>query len=138
MRVVVDTNVLVSGIFFSGPPHKILQAWRDKKVELVASAEILEEYQQAGRALAQQYPDIEIDPILALITLNAELVEPVQLPEGLCSDPDDDKFIACALAARTRVIVSGDKALLKVSGYQGIRVLKPRDFVDAVLGSAAS
>jgi predicted nucleic acid-binding protein len=51
------------------------------------------------------------------------------LPEQVCEDPDDDKFLACALAGRNKVIVSGDKHMLDVSGYQKIEVLKPRKFV---------
>jgi predicted nucleic acid-binding protein len=52
------------------------------------------------------------------------------LPESLCEDPDDDKFIACALAGRCRVIVSGDGHLLKVSGFRGLTVMSPRRFID--------
>ena len=48
MRIILDTNVFVSGVFFSGPPYEILAAWRDGKVQLVISPEILEEYQRAG------------------------------------------------------------------------------------------
>jgi predicted nucleic acid-binding protein len=51
-------------------------------------------------------------------------------------DPDDDKFFACALSSGSRVIISGDKHLLKASGYQGIEVLKPREFVDRYLRSS--
>jgi uncharacterized protein len=51
----------------------------------------------------------------------------------VCEDPDDDKFIECAIASKTEIIVSGDKHLLKVTGYQGINVLKPREFVDFYL-----
>ncbi len=134
MRIVLDTNVLISGIFFSGPPSQILRVWRDKKVTFVLSEEILDEYQKTGRELSLQYPDIEIEPILALLAINSELIEPISLSEAICNDPDDDKFIACALAAKSRVIVSGDKALLKVSGYRGVKVIKPRNFIDTVLG----
>jgi predicted nucleic acid-binding protein len=56
------------------------------------------------------------------------------LKEPVCEDPDDDKFIACALAGESKVILSGDKHLLRDSGYQGIEVLKSRDFVDKYLG----
>jgi predicted nucleic acid-binding protein len=52
------------------------------------------------------------------------------LAEGICDDPDDDKFLACALASESRIIVSGDKHLLKVSGYKGIEVLRPRKFLE--------
>jgi predicted nucleic acid-binding protein len=87
MRIVLDTNVFVSGVFFSGPPYQILKAWRDDQLQLAISKEILEEYQRVGEALA----------------------------------------------AKSRIIVSGDKHLLKVSGFRAIQVLKPRDFADAYL-----
>ncbi|MBK7449987.1 MAG: hypothetical protein IPJ47_11370, partial [Anaerolineales bacterium] len=64
---------------------------------------------------------------------HAKVYQPVKLSEPFCEDPDDDKFFACALASGSKVIVSGDKHLLKVSGYQGIEVLKPREFLDRYL-----
>jgi predicted nucleic acid-binding protein len=55
------------------------------------------------------------------------------LPETVCEDPDDDKFLACALASASTVVISGDKHLLKVSGYRNLEVLNPRDFVNKYL-----
>ena len=129
MKVVLDTNVLISGIFFSGPPHQILNAWRDGKVQLAVSQEILSEYWRVGEALAEEFPAIDLRPILDLVTIEAELYVAKDLPEPLCSDPDDDKFLACAIASSSKIIISGDKHLLKVSGYQDIEILKPREFV---------
>ena len=57
------------------------------------------------------------------------MVEPVSVPESACDDPDDLKFLGCALAGGARCIVSGGRALLRASGFQGIDVLTPRDFV---------
>lgn len=74
-----------------------------------------------------------LNPILNFVIENAKVYKPVKLKEPICEDPDDDKFPACALASGSRVIVSGDKHLLKVSGYEGIEVLKPREFVDRYL-----
>ena len=54
MKVILDTNVLISGIFFSGPPHQILNAWRDGKIQLVISQEILKEYWRDGRSFCRQ------------------------------------------------------------------------------------
>ena len=130
MRVILDTNVFVSGVFFTGPPYQILKAWRDGKLKLVISPEILEEYQRVGAALAEQFPSIDLRMILELVTIKAEVVHAQSLPEPVCVDPDDDKFFACALASKSKVIVSGDKHLLHVSGFQEIRVLKPRELVD--------
>jgi predicted nucleic acid-binding protein len=52
VKIVVDTNVFVSGVFFSGPPHQILQAWRDGKAQLVISPAILDEYVRVGEELS--------------------------------------------------------------------------------------
>jgi uncharacterized protein len=133
VRVILDTNVFVSGVFFSGPPYRILEAWRDGKLQLVASQEILEEYPRVGEILAEQFPGVNLQPIIDLVTTNAEVFPNQVLPESLCKDPDDDKFIACALAGRCRVIVSGDRHLLKVSGFRGLTVMSPRRFIDGYL-----
>jgi len=134
VRIVLNTNVFVSGVFFSGPPYQILKAWRDGKVQLVISQEILEEYQRVGETLAYQFPGVDLGPILELVTVKAELTQAPRLPEPVCDDPDDDKFLACALASNSEVIISGDKHLLKVSGYCGINILRPRKFLDDFLG----
>jgi putative PIN family toxin of toxin-antitoxin system len=94
VKVVLDTNVFISGIFFTGPPYDILSAWRDGDVKIVVSAEILDEYQRVGSALTEQFPDTDIGPILELVTVEAELVHAPRLSEPVCKDPDDEKFIA--------------------------------------------
>ena len=133
MRIILDTNVLVSGIFFSGPPFRILKAWRDNKLQLVVSTDILDEYQRVAAILGEKYSRVDISPIMDLLTVNSDIVTAPPLPEPVSVDPDDDEFIACALAADTKLIVSGDRHLLDVDGYQDIRVLKPRRFVNIYL-----
>jgi putative PIN family toxin of toxin-antitoxin system len=100
---------------------------------LVVSDEILDEYKRVGEILAEERPKIDLDPILNFVIEHARVYKPTKLKEPICEDPDDDKFIACALASGSKVIISGDKHLLKVSGFQGIEVLKPREFVDRFL-----
>jgi len=133
MKVVLDTNVLVSGIFFSGPPAAILRAWSQGKFRLVLSPEILDEYTRVSVELADKFPDIDIRRILDLVVVRSEVCSPVALLHRVCEDPHDDKFFAAAIDSRTKIIVSGDKHLLKVSGYQGISVLTPRQFVERYL-----
>jgi uncharacterized protein len=133
MRVILDTNVFVSGVFFSGPPYEILDAWRHGKFTLVVSPEILNEYDRVGRELASEFPAVDLVPVLELLALEGEFVKVPPLVERVCSDPDDDKFLACAIASGTRTISSGDKALRKTTGYAGIEVLSPREFVDKYL-----
>lgn len=133
LKVVMDTNVFVSGVFFSGPPYQILQAWQSGEFELAVSKEILDEYRRVGEILAEGRPGIDLNPILTFVLEHAKVYKSGVLKAPVCEDPDDDKFLACALASGSRVIISGDKHLLKVSGYQGIEVLKPREFMDRYL-----
>jgi len=132
MRVVVDTNVLVSGVFFGGMPSRVLEAWRDGKVDLVVSPEILEEYRRVGEKLAARFTGVSLASFLALLVMTVEIIEPPELPEQVSRDRDDDKFIACALAGNCQFIISGDKDLLEVSGFRGVNVVAPREFLDAV------
>lgn len=135
MKVVLDTNVFISGVFFIGPPYQILAAWRDGSIQLVISPDILDEYRRVGEILAEDHPMIDLWPMLEFVIQNAAIYSAPPLDEEVCQDHDDDKFLACALASGSSIIVSGDKHLLKVSGYQDINVMKPRDFVDRYLTS---
>jgi putative PIN family toxin of toxin-antitoxin system len=129
MRAILDTNVLVSGIFFSGPPARILNAWRRGEVQFALTPEIIDEYIRVAGILAAEFSGIEINPILNLIITKSDIFQPLKLQNQVCEDPDDDKFLACALSSGSRIIISGDKHLLKLSEFQGITILTPRAFV---------
>lgn len=120
MKVILDTNVLISGIFFPfGPPRQILLHWEQDKFALVISNEIFDEYSRTTEIIQAQYPDTDITRTLNLVLVNSEICEPEPLLQPVCADPKDDKFIACAVVSKTKIIVSGDKHLLAVSGYRG-------------------
>ena len=136
MKLIIDTNVFVSGVFFSGPPYSILNAWRHGKLSLLISPEILDEYQRTDEKLSNKFPGVDLEHWIALIMLKASLIDAPPLREKVCIDPDDDKFLALAIASNTKIITSGDKHLLDVSGYHGISVLKPREFVDEYLSQS--
>lgn len=139
LRVILDTNVLLSGIFFGGVPGRLLAAWQEDRIEIVLSPAILEEYQEAGADLTARYPVIEtsLSTILALVTQTAEIVDAPDLAQRVSADPADDKFLACALAAQAPLIVSGDRHLLRVNGWSGIAIITPRQFVDRYLGGSS-
>ena len=132
MRVILDTNVLMSAVFFGGIPGRLLSAWTDKSFTLVLSPDIFEEYRRVGHELARRHPELEdsLEPVLALVSLNAIIVDAQPLAQPVCEDADDDKFLACAVASHTDVIVSGDKRLLRISGWQGLEILTPRQFYE--------
>jgi len=133
VRIVVDTNVLISGAFFSGPSSRILDACLQGSCQLVLSAAILDEYGRVGEEFSKERPNADFARFLECLVSTSVLVHAPELRESVCDDPDDDKFIACALAGDAKVITSGDKHLLSVSGYAGIAIVRPRVFEDKYL-----
>ena len=99
------------------------------------SEEILEEYRRVGDELARTFPTVDPQPALELVAIHASIVEAPPLQVQVCTDSDDDKFLACAIASNTKIITSGDKALLRTSGYAGIEVMTPRAFADRYLST---
>lgn len=129
IKAVLDTNVLISGIFWKGPPFEILEAWQKRRFLLVISPPILDEYRRVLDEMTKQRPIPVLGSILEIIELRSEMVTPVRFPERVCSDPDDDKFLEAALAARADYVVSGDAALLRIKNHQGIQIVRPRQFL---------
>ncbi len=126
MRVVLDTNVFVSGIFFGGKPGRLLELWRDGHFELVTTRAIHGEYSETAAAMHARYPQTDPAPFLDGVRRLALFLVPFALSEPVCADPDDDMFVAAALVSGAGTIVcSGDAHLLAVSGFRGICVLKP-------------
>lgn len=132
MNVVLDTNVFVAGVFFSGPPATIFRAWREGRITLVVSPPIMDEYRRVMHELAVQFRAVDPIPPLEIMAVHARMVDAPPLPETVCTDPTDDMFLACAIAGDSRVVVSGDKALLRTSGYRRIEVLTPRAFLSHI------
>ncbi len=133
MRVVVDTNVLMSGIFFGGTPGRIVEALKLGRIALAASPSIVSEYQRVGEDLEANYGELGAASLLTFLLARADVVDAYDLAEPVSRDPDDDKFLACALAASVPLVVSGDRDLLTLGSWQGIRIVSPRAFADEYL-----
>jgi len=133
MRIILDTNVLISGIFFSGPPSQILKAWGNQSFQIALSRKILDVYQRVAKNLSSKFPTVDIISILEIVTTHAQFVDTQGVDINVCEDPDDDKFIECAVAGKCNTIISGDKLLLKLSRYHGVTILTPRNFVEKYL-----
>ena len=128
MKVVLDTNVLISGIFFGGQPRAVLDAWAAGRFELVVSPSIFDEYIRTCERLSASHPGLKFEAVLATIIGHGTLVPDARAPDPITDDPADDKFMACA-RSQGAILVSGDKHLLDASGWEGVRVMKPRDFL---------
>lgn len=129
MKIVLDTNVLLSGIFWRGAPYKVLRLWQEDKISLAISLEIADEYSRSGEKLATKYKSVVAAPIIVAVIAGSEVILAPPLPVQVCEDPDDDKFIACALAAKADAIITGDKKLLACNDYKGLEILTPNQFL---------
>jgi putative PIN family toxin of toxin-antitoxin system len=129
MRLVLDTNVVVSALLWGGTPYRILQQAVDGEVELFTSPVLVAELREIlarphlAAKLAEQ--GTTADALTALYRDFTVAVSPLSVPRAVPDDPDDDHVIACALAAKADVIVSGDRHLLNLREYQGVRIMIP-------------
>lgn len=131
IRAIIDTNVFVSGTIWKGAPHKVLGQWSSGKFKLVVTHEIVAEYEAVLSSLLNHQPEL-VSQILETIRIHVEFVQPVKLQKPVCRDPNDDMFIAAALGARVDFIVSGDKDLIVLDGVVGLKIVKPRTFLDSI------
>lgn len=136
MRVVLDTNVVASGLLWNGTPKHILSAGRANAVQLFTSPPLLLEL---ADVLSRPKFTIKIAAIglsaIQLVDLYAELAVPVRPTPTprIVSDPDDDVVVGTAIAANAHSIVTGEKALLLVDGYQGIRIVTASQIFESIV-----
>jgi putative PIN family toxin of toxin-antitoxin system len=131
VRVIIDTNVLLSGLLWHGTPHALLDRVRDGTVTLVSSpvllAELAEVLEQPKFDVVLARSNTSRERSLAEIQQLAEVLVPEPLPQPVCRDPDDDHVLALALTAQVDLIVSGDKDLLDLNPFQNIPILAPAE-----------
>lgn len=128
MRVVLDTNIFVSGIFWEGNfCSQLIDKWKNRKFELVSSIEILEEFVNTLRNFKIQMPEDMIEEWRNLIIENSIIVEPTINLSVVKDDPDDNKFLEAGFTGNVGLIISQDKHLLKLREYKGIKILSPEE-----------
>lgn len=135
MRLVLDTNVVASAMLWGGNPKLLLQARREKRVELFTSVAMLAELTDI---LAR--PKFERKIAASLLTVDqlvdgyadlAQVVRPTPTPR-IVADPDDDVVIGTALAAKAELLVTGDRGLLDVGTYQGVRIVSVAEAIGMI------
>ena len=129
MRIVIDTNVLISGVFFGGFPRKILSSVINKKMTACATIEIINEYEEIVQEMIDRKQGHINRTILAPLIKSMEIIEPVS-HVTICRDPDDDKFLGCAKDSCALYIVSGDKDLIVLGHYEEIQIVTAKEFCE--------
>ena len=111
MKIVIDTNLVASAIFFGGRPEKLMDLLINKRFDAYTNGVIIEEYNSTVEKLKKDYPDKAEKFALPDIISKMHQID-VTTEVQVCRDPDDDKFIGCAIDSKSKYIVSGDKDLL--------------------------
>ena len=133
MRLVLDTNVVVSGLLWKGTPAQLIEAAQADAVELCASRTLLAELTRILRRTkfdkAIAASGMSLDAVITGYIELATLVVPRPIPPTILNDPDDDHVLGCALAAKVDLIVSGDQDLLTLKLFSGIPIVTAAEAV---------
>ena len=136
IKVVLDTNVLISGLLWEGLPNNLLAMVKQGKLELCTSTEIIEELE--GVLKREKFkPRIEelgtnVNELVSSIMILASFYQVETYPNVINEDPDDNMFLACALNSGANYVISGDRHLLSLGRYKHIKILSPSDFLDEI------
>ncbi|MGE0278713.1 MAG: putative toxin-antitoxin system toxin component, PIN family [Nitrospiraceae bacterium] len=131
MRAVADTNVVVSAFLWNGTPRRVLEAAEKGKLELFTSPALIAELEDVllREKFAERLRRTRFTPafLLSRFTQLATLIAPTETSTPSLRDRDDEAVLACALAARAELIVSGDDDLRTLGGYRGIAIVSPAE-----------
>ncbi|MDP3765639.1 MAG: putative toxin-antitoxin system toxin component, PIN family [Nanoarchaeota archaeon] len=129
MKVVLDTNILISGIFWKGSSNKIITNWKEGKFILVTSLEAISEIIKVLKDFKIKLSDEIIKEWIDLIVRNSIIVEPKEKIAIVKDDQKDSIFIETAVAGNVDYIISQDKHLLKLKEFRRIKIITPEEFL---------
>lgn len=129
MRVVIDTNVIVSA-YLGGALETILRAFKATRFQLVVSQTIADEYLTILARPKFKIDQDALDDFAALLVSHAEFVSPEETIHAVPSDPSDNKFLEAAVAGDAIYVVSGDSHLLSLKMFRDIAIITAREFIE--------
>jgi len=130
VQVVIDTNVVISALLFGGTPGELVPLWKEERIKAFISKEIIGEYLRVLAYPRFNLSEKEIDYLLYQEILPYfEITTTKPGPIILEKDPPDDKFIYCAQASGSKIIISGDRHLLSMKKYGQIEIISPAQFI---------
>lgn len=136
MKVTLDTNVLASATFWTGDSHRIVVLIDQKKIELVLSEEIIDEYFDVANRdeIIEKVVNkgLITSEIIDRVISHAIIVEPEEKLDVIKDDPDDNKVLECAISGKVDYIVTKDKHLLNLKDFRGIKIIKPEEFLNVL------
>jgi len=129
-RVVLDTNILVWALLFDGELCRFVELWQQGKIIPLISKDTFSELTAVLKYPKFSLSSAEIRSIIENEILPYfEVIETHEDVQGVCRDPMDDKFIACALSASADFLVSGDKDLAALKQYKNVKIVRASEFL---------
>jgi hypothetical protein len=133
IRVVFDTNVLVSAMLFGGTPGRLFDLSKSGRIRPFMSREMVDEFLRVLTYPKFRLTEEEIHYLLYVEVLPVvEMVKARPGPVLIAGDPSDDMFLRCAIAGRAKYIISGDRHLLDLKTHRRVAILSPADFLARV------
>lgn len=132
IKAVYDANIYVSGLLYKGNPYKVFEAARTPLVKVFVSDSIVSEIYNALRSEYFNLSHFEAKRLIHRVLKRTELITPTQTVKVVKDDPDDNKYLECALTARAKCIVTGDQHLLDIKKFKSIKILSARSFLEEI------
>lgn len=133
MRIVLDTNVLISALGWKGGnEYKIAQKCFNRQITLISAIETMEEFRKVALRPKFGFGVEEIDEFISALIEVCEIIEPKDKFNVVTQDPSDNKFLDAAVSGKADFIISGDKHLLNLKEFKGIKILTPKEFLDYI------
>jgi uncharacterized protein len=129
MAVVLDSNIWISACVFRGRPLELVERGLDGSLDIVISQSIIDETLRVMKDKFRADP-MELERALAIMTTSARTVDLAIQVRAVKGDPDDDHVVSCAVAAGAEAVITGDKDLLRMVSYEGISMVRVRDFLE--------
>ena len=130
VRVVVDSNVWISALVFGGAPRRVFELITEHGLRLVVSAEIITEIR---RVVQTKFPDFfeDVDALLRVLHDHLDVIPLGAVTVDASRDPDDNRVLETAILGAATTIVSGDSDLLELKAFEGVSIVRPREWVEA-------
>jgi putative PIN family toxin of toxin-antitoxin system len=130
IKVVADTNILFSAMFWKGNEAKILKLAEEGEIKLLMSPALLDELRRVLMHEELRLDERTIGENVQYVLSTAELVSPRRMVKVIREDPSDNRVLECALEGSAKYVISGDKHLLRLKKFRGIRIVRAKEFLD--------
>ena len=134
-KVVIDTNIFVSGFGWDAKPEEVLKLLKQKRIINYISLEILNELKRVVSYPKLKFSDQLQNRILEFVFFYSEVIEPTEHISHITKDPEDNKFLECAIAARAEFLISGDSHLISIAEYRAVKIVDAATLLNIILKS---